>query len=192
MNVNGVITALEQARNEATVTPLKNIDSPTELIHHILNTHHAFTRSELDRLDKLVSKIVERHSEARPELKKIGECYRALRDDLLPHLMKEENVLFPYIEALEKHHRGEASPPVACFGSIENPLRQMHNEHETVMALLARMRLLTNDYETPADVCTSYRTTLQSLQALESDLLSHIALENDVLFPQAKKLAESV
>jgi regulator of cell morphogenesis and NO signaling len=60
------------------------------------------------------------------------------------------------------------------------------------MALLARMRLLTNDYEPPADVCTSYRTTLQSLQALESDLLSHIALENDVLFPQAKKLAASV
>jgi len=190
-NADAVLTQLKLAQEQPTQEPTWDPASPSDLIRHILATHHAFTRSELDRLDKLVNKIVERHVEARPELKEIGECYRALCDDLSPHLMKEENILFPYIEALEKHRHGEAPMPAACFGSIENPLRQMHSEHEAVTAILTRMRQLTNGYTPPADVCTSYRTTLQSLEALEADLLRHIELENDVLFPQARELAES-
>ena len=183
-----VLARLEQA--QIPITPSKwDGMSATALIYHIRDTHHAFTRDQLAHLDIMLERLVRRHAETRPELNAIRAVLQDLRDDLIPHLMKEENILFPYIEALEKHRHGEAPMPAACFGSIENPLRQMHSEHDAVTAILTRMRQLTNGYTPPADVCTSYRTTLQSLEALEADLLRHIELENDVLFPQARELA---
>lgn len=102
-----------------------------------------------------------------------------------------QNANLNAIEALEKHRK--ASPlPLACFGSIENPLRQMHSEHDAVIELLTRMRQLTNGFIPPAEVCTSYRTAMQSLEALEADLLQHIQLENEVIFPLARDLAAKV
>jgi len=165
--------------------------SSAALIRHIQSTHHAFTREQLAHLDIMLERLVRRHAEARPELAEIRSLYNALRDDLIPHLMKEENILFPYIEALEKHSREGASLPAACFGSIDHPIAQMESEHEAVTGLLQQLRHTTQAYTPPPDACTSYRIAMLALERLEADLLRHIQLENEVLFPQALAMAQA-
>lgn len=71
------------------------------LIQLILDRHHVFTRDELTRLEPLSAKVLRVHRERAPELERVDALLRALRDELLPHMEKENHVLFPMGERLE-------------------------------------------------------------------------------------------
>ena len=74
----------------------------TALTEHIIDTHHYFTRQELDRLEKLFDKVCSRHGENHPELFEAQKTFYQLKQDLIPHMLKEEQVLFPYITRMEE------------------------------------------------------------------------------------------
>jgi regulator of cell morphogenesis and NO signaling len=101
-------------------------------------------------------------------------------------MFKEEQALFPYIEAMES---GESR--ASCFGTVANPIRMMMLEHESAGELLGKLRTITNDYALPADACLSFRALYERLVDLEGDLHRHIHLENNLLFPRAVALEES-
>ena len=104
--------------------------SPSELIDFIVTTHHAFTRDEFSRLLPLMYKVASKHGDNHPELLEIQKLFQELAADLMPHMQKEEMVLFPYIRKTEAAEAG--SPlPFAPFGTVENPVRMMMFEHET-------------------------------------------------------------
>ncbi|MBK9155369.1 MAG: iron-sulfur cluster repair di-iron protein [Chloracidobacterium sp.] len=160
----------------------------TGLIGHILETHHAFTRSEAERLTPLMEKVESRHSEHHLYLTELKRLFLSLCDELEPHMTKEEMVLFPYIVELEaKSGRGGTNfvPP---FGTVKNPVRMMTIEHEEVGEILAKMRSVTSDYQLPADACPSFTALFHRLENLERDLHQHIHLENNLLFPKAIEL----
>ncbi len=154
--------------------------APSLLIDHITTTHHAYLKQELPRLEKLTAKVVSVHGEKHPELLQIREIYLALDQELSAHLVKEEQILFPFIVALE---RGQSTQ--SCFGSVANPIRMMEFEHDNAGEALRQLRRLSHDYTAPEDACISYQTLYQALKALEADLHQHIHLENNILFPRA-------
>ncbi|HJZ81568.1 MAG TPA: iron-sulfur cluster repair di-iron protein [Pyrinomonadaceae bacterium] len=156
-----------------------------ELITHILDTHHVFTRNEMARLEVLAAKVVAAHGENHSELLAISSLLRQLCDDLMQHMFKEEQILFPFIVKLEQSVRQNGPPPFAPFGTVNHPVRMMTMEHETAGEILRELRKLSSDYAVPPDACASYQALYQSLAALERDLHQHIHLENNVLFPQA-------
>ena len=152
----------------------------SELIAHIVTTHHDYLRDELPRLENLLEKVLRAHGERHPELERVNQIYRTLAADLLPHLMKEEQILFPFIRQMEAGQTGSA-----CFGTVQSPIRVMEMEHETVGALLAELRETTGAYTTPADGCATFRALNDGLKAMEQDLHLHIYLENQILHPRA-------
>ena len=156
-----------------------------DLITHIRNTHHVFVREECPRIETLAAKVVGVHGENHPELLQVQQVFSALAEELHVHLVKEEQVLFPYIVRLEESAvAGEAAPP-SCFGTVTNPVRMMMAEHDGAGEALRALRSITSDYKVPADACISYRTLYEALQGFETDLHQHIHLENNILFPRA-------
>lgn len=159
--------------------------SLAELGRHIVATHHAYIRNEVPRLAPLIERTTQRHGETHPEVAELGRLFRQLGDELLEHIAKEEMVLFPYIEALERSQREAAPLPHACFDSVASPVQVMLNDHENAGALLAAMRAATHDYTLPADACPTLAGLYDSAQAFERDLHQHIHLENNLQFPRA-------
>ncbi len=156
-----------------------------DLITHIIGTHHVFVREESPRIEALAAKVVGVHGKNHPELLQVQATFSALSEELRVHLMKEEQVLFPYIVRLEESAlAGEPAPP-AMFGTVVNPIRMMMQEHDGAGDALRSLRSITNDYTVPEDACISYRTLYQALKGFESDLHQHIHLENNILFPRA-------
>jgi regulator of cell morphogenesis and NO signaling len=156
-----------------------------DLIGHITSTHHAFVRAESPRVEALAAKVVGVHGKNHPELLQVQQVFAALAQELSVHLMKEEQVLFPYVVRMEESVlAGEPAPP-AMFGTVVNPIRMMMQEHDGAGNALRSLRTITNDYQVPEDACISYRTLYQALQGFESDLHQHIHLENNILFPRA-------
>ena len=156
--------------------------SPSALIAHVLETHHRYTRDQLARIEILFGEV-RPDRVRRPELELIETLFTRLRDDLIPHMQKEEVVLFPFIEALETGATPPFGPP-----SIVMPLAVMTAEHERAEGLLAELRCVTSGYLVPDDASGAHRAIVEGLHALEADLEQHIHLEGNVLFPKALEL----
>lgn len=174
---------------ELTRLPTPNDDgwatlSAPDLAAHIVDTHHAYLHAELPLLDALARKVLGVHGGRHPELARVAELVTEVRQDLEPHLMKEERVLFPAIRALA------AGPTEFAFGPLANPVRMMRFEHDRCGELLTALRDATDAYTVPEDACASYRSLYERLAALELDTHVHIHKENHVLFPAALALAE--
>jgi regulator of cell morphogenesis and NO signaling len=156
-----------------------------DLVSHIATTHHVFVRGESARIQALAAKVVGVHGKNHPELLQMQQTFSGLAEELRVHLMKEEQMLFPYISLMEESTlAGEPAPP-AMFGTVANPVRMMMQEHDGAGDALRSLRSITNDYALPEDACISYRTLFGALEGFEADLHQHIHLENNILFPRA-------
>jgi regulator of cell morphogenesis and NO signaling len=100
-------------------------------------------------------------------------------------MLKEEQVLFPYITKMEEAVSSDKPVPTPFFGTVQNPIRRMMMEHDGAGEALREMRALSGDYAVPPDTCASFRSLYHALQELEADLHRHIHLENNILFPKA-------
>ena len=177
--------------NEEGVLDFQNASLP-ELITHILETHHVFTKTEMERLQQLADKVLQAHGGNHPELVNLDELFTRLCADLKPHMFKEEQVLFPYIMAMAEAAGQNRAVPFPPFGTVNNPIRMMMMEHDTAGQILRKLRALTSDYKVPADACISYQTLYQALENFERDLHQHIHLENNILFPKALDLENTL
>ncbi len=162
-------------------------DDLIELVGHIVHTHHTFARTELAALFTLADRLLVEAGERHPELARIQELVCALADDLLPHMLKEERMLFPYFVALEQATAG-GPRVVPSFGTVTRPIDAMHAGHEIQTSILRELRQLTGGYQAPPDAANRHRALYDRLAALERDLLEHIRLEDQVAFPRATKL----
>ena len=160
----------------------------SNLCNHIEQTHHEYLRQELPRLTDLVDKVVKAHGEHHPKLRELQRVFAALRNELEPHMFKEEQILFPAIRQLE----AAANRPSFPFGTVANPIRMMEHEHDNAGSALASLRELTDEFRPPKDACNTYRVMLDSLDQLEKDLHQHIHKENNILFPRAQALESSL
>jgi regulator of cell morphogenesis and NO signaling len=159
--------------------------SLASLINHIVQKHHAYCREECLRFHPLLAKVVSKHGESHPELTRIQELSTSLCNELSLHMMKEEQMLFPYIIALEESAKHKAAPPRSPFGTVQNPVRMMVQEHDDAGQALKDIRRLTQSFTAPEGACTSFKALYQRLEAFEADLHQHIHLENNLLFPRA-------
>ena len=155
-----------------------------QLVDHIEASHHRYLWEELPRLTALMDKVRGVHGRRHPELQEVARCLEELRADLEPHMLKEERVLFPMIRELAT----AGSPPAFACGSIRNPISVMMAEHDRAGELLERLRQLTDEYEPPADACSSYNALYVGLAELEADTHLHIHKENNVLFPMVEAM----
>jgi len=144
-----------------------------ELIAHILEVYHQPLPEELEQLQAMADKVLRVHGDKDPErLAKLADTVRAMTRDLLPHMQKEEQILFPWIL--------DARQP-----SPQGPIAVMEHEHEQVAILLADAKALTDDFTPPPGACNTWTNLYARLEAFDLDLREHIHLENNILFPMA-------
>ena len=163
-----------------------NGDTLTEMARNICAMYHAYTRDELQTLNPLAEKVFGVHGDRRPELSVVLSLVRDLTQDMIPHMLKEEQVLFPYVTQLES----DESAPVPFFGTVKNPVRMMMMEHDRVGELLANLRTTTDSYSPPESACFSYRELYRRLAEFEVRTHEHVHIENNIYFPRAVALEE--
>lgn len=167
----------------------------TRLADHIEAVHHAYVHGRLPVLLKFLDKLRRVHGARHPELHDVEMEMRDCAGAMTTHMRKEELILFPFIKRLERAVlSGEplAAPP---FGSVENPIQMMEEEHSAEGDRLRRIAELTNDFANPPDGCATYAAAMALLKEFEDDLHLHIHLENNILFPKTlameKRLREA-
>jgi regulator of cell morphogenesis and NO signaling len=188
VSLDQVLDSLEMAEDTARASQQVhdwNREPLSELIAHIKNTHHKYTREETARLTALLQRVCSVHGKNHPELFEIQSTFKSLTQELTTHLMKEEMVLFPYIERMEEAVVQKEPVLPAAFGTVQNPVSMMEHEHDSAGNALRTIRKASNDFTAPPDACVSFQTLYTALAAFEVDLHQHIHLENNLLFPRA-------
>lgn len=186
--VEDVLRSLEEAKTapcaEAEITDWSR-RSLADLMNHIVKSHHTFCRQEVARLEPLLTKVSEKHGCNHPELSRLKSLFSGMSKELLMHLVKEEQTLFPYIARMEEAVTRGMPFPRPPFGTVQNPVQMMVLEHDNSGTALREMRQSSGDYRIPGDACNSYEALYEGLKSFESDMHQHIHLENNLLFPRA-------
>lgn len=158
------------------------------LVDLIENVHHHYVRTTMPALATYLDKLCRVHGERHPELFEIKRLFEQTEVAMDVHMKKEELVLFPYLKAMEESVEKGFSLATPHFGSVENPIRMMEDDHTTEGVRFQRISELSQHYTSPADGCQTYKVAYSLLQEFEEDLHKHIHLENNLLFPKARKL----
>lgn len=188
-NPDAVVHALDslppavETEDDATRWPLPR------LIDFIVSTHHSYVRSSMPSIAGYLTKLEEVHGSRHPELSRVAAYFQQVRGDLEHHMLKEEQVLFPYVRDLSERP-GSCGRTQSPFGTVENPIRMMQREHREVAEALRIIRELTRGYAAPQDGCTTYAVCMAELHRFERDLHRHVHLENHVLFPAAVEIEQ--
>lgn len=175
---------LNQLFHKAKQKPEKDKDwrevPSSDLIDHIVQTHHAYLLKELPLLSEFVTKILRLHGSKHRELAQLHHLFHLMKMELEQHLITEEETVFPLIKEAEQTGnqitRSKAAEAIA----------KLEAEHSTVGNLLKEMRQITDNYRLPEGACRTYTLSFQKLEELESDMFQHIHLENNILFQRLR------
>lgn len=173
-------------KNESGIIDFNKLTLAT-LVDYIVSVHHDYTKQALPQIFHYLQKVSYKHGDRHNELHRIFERFSELKDEMEMHMQKEEQILFPRIKQLETAIQNGQSSAL----SMQIPIAVMEDEHEHAGNLLKEIRGLSDNYNPPADACTTYRLSFAALQTFEEDLHRHVHLENNILFPRTLKLSEA-
>lgn len=156
---------------------------PSFLADYIVTVHHTYVRENAPMLNDLSDKVATHHGHNIPYLVEVNKKVKEMTCELLTHMKKEEQILFPYIKSLEGKDSTEKG-----FTTVQDPIWVMERDHEVVGEIMRDIREITNDFTKPANACNSVGLLMHKLNEFETDLHMHIHLENNILFPKALEM----
>ena len=143
---------------------------PAALVDHILTRYHAVHRAQLPELVRMARRVEAVHRE-HPEVPTgLADLLETIEAEMLDHMAKEEMVLFPLLKS--------GGHPM-----VVHPIAMMRHEHASHGAQLARLAALTRDHVAPPGACNTWQALYAGTRQLTDDLMQHIHLENNLLFP---------
>lgn len=156
------------------------------LTDYIINIHHHYLRQALPSIHTQLQHFVNEHKKKYPFLFELLESFNMLKKTMLPHLDQEEEIIFPYILQIAHAYESRESYASLLVRTLRKPVEAlMEHEHEFTGKILNRFRSLTDQYTPPENACTSHKLSYLLLKELDADLVQHMYLENEVLFPRA-------
>ncbi|MCB0770081.1 MAG: iron-sulfur cluster repair di-iron protein [Flavobacteriales bacterium] len=164
----------------------------TKLVDHIEYMHHGYVNQRVPIIQQSLEKLCKVHGDRHPELFEIAKEFNACAGAMAAHMKKEELILFPFARTLERSQRDGTPLPTPHFGTVNNPVQMMMEDHDAEGERFRRIATLSNDYVNPPDGCATYSTAMNMLKEFEEDLHLHIHLENNILFPRVIALEKEL
>ena len=149
------------------------------LVDHIISRYHDTHRRELPELIQLARKAEKVHAKRSDVPRGLADLLERMSVELQQHMAKEELILFPAMKQ-------------SVAAGLDAPIARMRHEHDDHGAHLRELDRLTNGITVPADGCRTWQALYAGLVKLVDDLMEHIHLENNVLFPRFSAVESGV
>lgn len=190
ITINSFSTSTKSNDNKTIELP-SDLQDANEVIDFIINTYHKHLDTIFNNVDDQVTWILSKESIPPEHLILFQKLVKALGQELLNHIWKEENILFPIIRQIQDACKNKSPIPDFHCGSINNPIGQMEHEHSAADLTLNRMEQIIAGYIFPIQD-EDHQKLCQKFETLKFELHKHIHLENYVLHPLSLKLEETL
>ncbi|HUH35220.1 MAG TPA: hemerythrin domain-containing protein [Moheibacter sp.] len=160
------------------------------LANYIEQTHHQYCERQINIISPLLEALVLDESYEKSIGMEIAELFKKTAGEMSVHMKKEELMLFPFIKKMVRMDQESIAWTPPRFGTVENPIEMMLEDHQEELARFERIRTLTDNYQISGEAAVV--ELLNLLKAFQLDLIEHIHLENDILFPKALLLEKKL
>jgi len=151
----------------------------TELIRHLVGTHHQECREDMSRLETLLALTAMEPGPSRLALVELRDLFAQFCTELRSHLAREERDLFPVVLDMEKGMTpGIGKEHMGLMRSL------LEEEHIQETELLRDIKVLTASLATVHSADCPLVLLNASLAGLSARFQEHLELEDQVLFPR--------
>ncbi len=195
IDLDNVCTELEQAMQTVQLPGGVQFEEwPVDfLIDYVIHVHHSYLKKVLRPLSSSLKSFSQGHQNKYPYIMKVTDSFESLVDELEEHIQKEEAAIFPYLKQMHSAHSRKEPYGNLFVRTLSKPYHKtIELEHKRIAAYLKELRELTNDYHFTPSVCTNHQVLYHKLKELDADLVVHMRLENNVLFPKAMQMEKEL
>lgn len=184
LDLGQIVSKLENIHSLRVASILPFDSWPLDFLSsYIVNRHHRYVYESLPLLLGLGEKLVNETDDF--AVNKVSQVFKRMAKEMMLHMMKEENILFPFIEQMVEASKENITIRRPFFGTVNNPTEIMQIEHEHSWDDISLIRSLTDNFNIRGNAEPSVAILYKGLEEFEMDLLVHIDLENKILFPKA-------
>lgn len=159
------------------------------LTDYIQYVHHGYLKAALPALRQLMASFVPGHLKKYPHLAEVQQTFLDLADELEEHAREEEESIFPYVKQVTSTYQQKEKYGGLFVRTMRKPLAQtIEKEHGRIVSLLKQLRAQTGNYTFGADACANYQVIYGKLKEFDADMVQHMHLENNILYPKALEM----
>lgn len=163
------------------------------LIDYILNVHHSYLNEAIPQLQEALIAFVPGHKKKYPHMEIVQEAFEDLATVLQEHIKKEEQVVFPYLKQVSSTLKNKEVYGPLFVRLLKKSLNDITvTDHLRIEALLQQLRKETDSYQFAEEACTRHQVIYNQLKEFDNDLVQHMHLENNVLFPKGLQLEKEL
>ena len=160
----------------------------TALIDHVIDAHHVYIRKTIPVISGLLEEVVNQHEKHHHELLSISRLFHDMSKELLSHMIREEQILFPFIKKYYSSKNPKQDFQKTEINNIHSIIREMEREHDVFGRKMDMIRVISGNYNLPDDDDESYVQLFTLLKEFENDFFIHLHLEAHILFPKVAAL----
>jgi len=158
--------------------------APAFLCRYLVNLNHQYIKINTPFIGELAQKVAVSYKDSHPQIDRVSTLFFNAGEGMMRDILKEEASLFPEIVKLSECDNKGCMPTIDATDDILTAFYSMMASHEKIAADFRLIRQLTNNYQVPRYVSSSYNILYKLLQEYEDDLLFNFHLENNLLFPK--------
>lgn len=162
------------------------------LTDYIINTHHSYLKDNMPMIYGMALTVAEQQEPKNPAITTLAGHLEYFFSALHDHMLKEEEEFFPLVRKITASKKKHGRLIVTCQPPLGERISKMVQEHKEIGDSLKFIKKLTDNYKLPDDAANTSTFLYAKLIEFENDLVQHIHLENNILFPKLKALEKDM
>ena len=159
------------------------------LADYIINIHHTYLAQAVVVAAGYLDRFAKGHQKKFSYAETLQHTCAALFEQVTVQMQEEEASIFPYVRQIAHAFAGKEPYARLLVKTLRKPLEiLMNDKQQKINERLQQVRQLTGNYTTPPDACITHRVTFFKLREIDQDIMHHLYLENQVLFPKAIRM----
>jgi len=160
------------------------------LADYIIHVHHEYLFQSLPSLESALISFIEGHKKKFPQLEELSDVFKRLANLLMIHIRHEDEIIFPYIKQIETALRRSEPYGSLLVKTLRKPIGNVEKEHSEISGLLKKLKDRSSDFHFPGNACTNHQVIYHRLQEFYEDMIQHMHLENNILYPKVKEIEQ--
>lgn len=169
------------------------VSYPIDLIvEYLKHSHFLFIKHKLPYIARLVESFKANHPDYNAVERDLKIVFPLFVEDFIEHIYEEEDTLFSFIQEMERAAKLNYITTKLYYLLEKNSVHKFAMEHEAHDDEMEGIRNITRDYRLELTAPLHVKVLYNELKALESSLVTHARIENEILFPKAMALETKI
>lgn len=162
--------------------------SSTLIVDYLRKSHSDFNNVSLPKIETLLNNLVD--SSKSNDLKVIQSFYKKYKNELLDHILDEEENAFPYVLELQKAYDLKTNPLPEKVAQYS--IQRFEKEHTNIDEKLFDLKNIIINYLEPNYNDKACNEFLFELFQFERDLKDHARIEDKILVPKVIRIENEI